>query len=259
MSERAFPLWALWSALVVAVVVTVWSGLAVGFSPTLLIARLGNAGRILGDSWPPNWSMLPRLMGPFVETIQIAVIGTTVGAVVALPLAILAARPLAPGFVVYLLDRNAMNVLRTLPDLFWAMLFATAVGFGAFAGVLALSVFTVAVVAKLLSESAEAIDLRLLEAVEAAGGGWLEKIWFAVIPQILPHYISYLLYAFELNVRASMILGLVGAGGIGMELSKATSHFEWSSVSMIVLLVFLVVVILDRIAEGARRRLVEAR
>lgn len=248
-----------WSAATAVVVITAWSAAALGVDLSALLRNLGRAKRILGDSFPPDVSFLPRLIGPFVETLQIAVIGTVIGAAVALPLAILAARPVAPSYAVYFVDRNFMNVLRTLPDLFWAMLFATAVGFGPLAGVLALSVFTVAVVAKLLSESIESIDLKLLEAVEASGGTWTEKVWFGVLPQVLPHFVSYVLYAFELNVRASMILGLVGAGGLGMVLEKQRTQFQWASVSMIIVVVFLVVVLLDWVSSAARRRLVEAR
>lgn len=251
--------WGAWGAAVAAVAVTVWSGIALGIDPMALVRNVARVQRLLNDSFPPDWGFAARLAGPFVETLQIAIIGTVLGALVALPLAILAARPIAPRWWIYALDRNAMNVLRTLPDLFWAMLFAAAVGFGPFAGVLALSVFTVAVVAKLLSESIEAIDLRLLEAVEASGGSWIERVWFAVVPQVLPHFVSYVLYAFELNVRASMILGLVGAGGLGMVLEAARTKFEWASVTMVILVVFAVVLVLDAIASTARRRLVEAR
>lgn len=250
---------ATWFGVLAALAVTVWSALALGVDLAVLVRNAGLAKRILADSFPPDFSFLPRLVGPFLETLQIAVIGTVVGAIVAAPLAVLAARPVAPAYWVYFLDRNAMNVLRTLPDLFWAMLFATAVGYGSLAGVLALSVFTVAVVAKLLSESIESIDLKLLEAVEASGGTWTEKVWFAVMPQVLPHFVSYVLYAFELNVRASMILGIVGAGGLGMVLNQQRSQFQWASVSLIILVVFVVVVLLDLVSSAARRHLVESR
>lgn len=235
---------------------TVWSARGVGFSLSELFTNLGNAGRLLDDSWPPDWSFAPRLWTPFLETVQIAVIGTLVGGLIALPIAVLAARPVAPGRLVYLLDRNAMNVLRTMPDLFWAMLFASAVGFGPLAGALALSVFTVAVVSKLLSESIEAIDLGVLEAVRASGGNWPQTVAFSVIPQVLPHYVSYVLYAFEINIRASAVLGLVGAGGIGMVLQTQRTTFQYGRVTLIVVSVFLAVLVIEQISEAARRRLV---
>lgn len=246
--------------LVVAVVastgMTVWSAAGVGFAPAELLANLGQLRRIVGDSFPPDWSFWHRLLSPFMETLQIAVVGSVLGGLLALPLAILAARGVAPSPAVAWVHRQAMNLLRTMPDLFWAMLFASAVGFGPFAGALALTVFTVAVVSKLLSESAESIDFGLTEAVRASGGGWCSTTRFAVLPQILPQYVSYVLYAFEINVRASTVLGLVGAGGIGMVLNTQRTTFQYQRVTLIVLAIFLVVVVLEQISEAARRRLV---
>lgn len=246
------------SALVIGVLaaMTAWSASGVGFAPGELLGNLGRLRRIVGDSFPPDWAFWHRLLAPFIETLQIAVVGSVLGGSIALPLAILAARGVAPSRAVAWIHRQAMNLLRTMPDLFWAMLFASAVGFGAFAGALALTVFTVAVVSKLLSESAEAIDFGLTEAVRAGGGGWSSTVRFAVLPQILPQYVSYVLYAFELNVRASTVLGLVGAGGIGMVLNTQRTTFQYRRVTLIVLAIFLVVVLLEQISEAARRRLV---
>ena len=121
------------------------------------------------------------------------------------------------------------------------MFFASAVGFGPLAGALALSVFTTGLVSKLLCESIEAIDLRLLEAVRSCGGSWLATVRYSVLPQILPHYLSYALYAFELNVRASTVLGLVGAGGLGMLLDTQRTLFEYGRITLIVAFIYLVV------------------
>lgn len=247
---------ALWGGLAAVAALTAWSVLGVGFSLRELFANLGKVDRLLADSFPPDWGFWPRLLAPFLETLQIAVIGTVVGGLLALPVAVLAARPVAPARPVYWLGRTAMNVLRTMPDLFWAMLFASAVGFGPFAGALALTVFTVAVVSKLLSESIEAVDLGLLEAVRGTGGNWPETVKFSVLPQVWPQYVSYVLYAFEINIRASAVLGLVGAGGIGMVLNTQRTTFQYGRVSLIVLTIFLVVLVIEQVSEAARRRLV---
>lgn len=243
--------------LVIAAVagMTVWSAWGIGFSVVEIMCNMAGGTRLLVESWPPDFSFLPRLFAPFLETLQIALIGSVFGGVLAVPVAVLAARTITPGRIVWFLDRNFMNILRTLPDLFWAMLFATAVGFGPLAGALALTVFTVAVVSKLFSESIEAIDMNLPEAVRAAGGGWLHMVRFGALPQVLPQYASYVLYAFELNVRASMVLGLVGAGGIGMILETQRANFEYERVTMIILLVLLAVLVIEQISEAARRRL----
>jgi len=235
---------------------TVWSANWIGVSLVELFSNLGRMGRLIDDSFPPAWSFWPRLIKPLLETLQIAIIGTIFGSILALPLAILAARTVSPSRPLYWLNRNIMNVLRTMPDLFWAMLFASAVGFGPFAGALALTVFTVAVVSKLTSESIESIDMKLTEAVRASGGNWLETVFFSVLPQAMPQYVSYVLYALELNVRASTVLGLVGAGGIGMVLNTQRTTFQYDRVTMIVLFVFLVVMLIEQLSAAARRRLV---
>ncbi|MEM9293760.1 MAG: phosphonate ABC transporter, permease protein PhnE [Acidobacteriota bacterium] len=238
------------------VAITWWAARGIEMSLGQLVRNIPQARRLLNDSWPPDWSFLSRLLDPFLETVQIAILGSTVGVLVALPVAVLAARPIAPRRWIYLIDRNFMNILRTLPDLFWAMLFASAVGFGPFAGAIALSVFSVAVVSKLLSESIESIDLRLLEAVEASGGTWFERVRYGVMPQVLPQYVSYALYMFELNIRASVVLGLVGAGGIGVVLNVQLRTFNYSRVAVILIAIFAFVLIIERVSEAARRRLV---
>lgn len=235
---------------------TAWSMVGIGFSLSELLGNANRMNRLIDESFPPAWDFWPRLIGPLLETLQIAVIGSILGGVLALPLAVMAARTVSPNRPLYWLNRNVMNVLRTMPDLFWAMLFASAVGFGPFAGSLALTVFTVAVVSKLTSESIESIDMNLTEAVRATGGNWFETVWFSVLPQALPQYVSYVLYAFELNVRASTVLGLVGAGGIGMVLNTQRTTFQYDRVTMIVLFVFLVVLVIEQISAAARRRLV---
>ncbi|MGY6588772.1 MAG: phosphonate ABC transporter, permease protein PhnE [Wenzhouxiangella sp.] len=234
---------------------TVWSAHGIGFSLNELFCNMGMGSRLLNESFPPDFAFLPRLFGPFMETLYIAIIGTVVGGILAIPIAVLAARNLSLGKLVWFADRNFMNILRTLPDLFWAMLFAAAVGFGPVAGALALSVFTIAVISKLWSESLEAIDMGLPEAVRAAGGSWLQMVKFGALPQALSQYVSYTLYAFELNVRSSMVLGLVGAGGIGMILETQRANFEYERVTMIILAVLVAVLIIEQISESIRKRL----
>lgn len=241
--------------LVALLAMTWWSARGVGVSLSDLVCNLFQGRRLLAESWPPDFAFLPRVLAPMLQTLQIAFIGTVIGGLLAIPVAVLAARPLAFNRWVWFGDRNLMNILRTLPDLFWAMLFAAAVGFGPFAGALALVVFTIAVISKMYSESLEAIDLHLPEAVEAAGGTWLQMIRYAALPQAWSQYASYLMYAFELNVRASMVLGLVGAGGIGMLLETQRSNFEYERVALIVLCVLVAVLLIEQLSEAVRRRL----
>ena len=237
------------------VAMTVWSAYGIGFSLTEILCNIAGGTRLISESWPPDFGFLPRLAEPMLETVFIAIIGTVVGGILAIPVAVLAARNLSPDKITWFVDRNFMNTLRTLPDLFWAMLFATAVGFGPVAGALALSVFTVAVISKLYSESLESIDMGLPEAIRAVGGNWFQMIQFGAIPQALQQYVSYALYAFELNIRASVVLGLVGAGGIGMILETQRANFEYERVTMIILAVLVAVLIIEQVSESIRKRL----
>ncbi len=255
MDKPARNWWLIGGAGAVVLAMTWWSAVGIGFSISELACNLSGGRRLLRESWPPDLAFLPRLLAPFLETLYIAIIGTVVGSILAIPVAVLAARNLTLGPIVWFVDRNFMNILRTLPDLFWAMLFATAVGFGPVAGALALSVFTIAVISKLWSESLEAIDMSMTEAVRSVGGSWLQMVQFGAIPQALQHYVSYALYAFELNVRASMVLGLVGAGGIGMILETQRANFEYERVTMIILVVLVAVLIIEAISESIRKRL----
>lgn len=250
---RNWPLWLGVTAFLAAM--TVWSANGIGFSATELACNIAGGTRLIEESWPPDFAFLPRLAGPMLETVFIAIIGTVVGGIFAIPVAVLAARNLTPNRPTWFVDRNFMNILRTLPDLFWAMLFATAVGFGPVAGSLALTVFTVAVISKLYSESLESIDMGLPEAIRAAGGSWLQMVQFGALPQAAQQYVSYALYAFELNIRASVVLGLVGAGGIGMILETQRANFEYERVTMIILAVLVAVLIIEEISEAIRKRL----
>jgi phosphonate transport system permease protein len=250
---RNWPLWIGIGTFLLAM--TWWSAQGIGFSLSELLCNLTSGNRLLQESWPPDFAFLPRLIDPFMETIYIAIVGTVFGGILAVPVAVLAARNLSPGLLIWFVDRNFMNILRTMPDLFWAMLFATAVGFGPVAGALALTVFTIAIVSKLWSESLESIDMGLPEAIRAAGGRWHHMVRFGALPQAAAHYVSYVLYAFELNVRASMVLGLVGAGGIGMILETQRANFEYERVTLIILAVLVAVLVIEQISEFLRKRL----
>ena len=162
----------------------------------------------------------------------------------------------APNRITYLLDKSFMNVIRTIPDLFWAMLFVAAVGVGPFAGVLALFFFSLAIMSKLLSETIDSIDPGPLEAARSTGGSHFPAVRVSVFPQVLPNYVAYALYVFEINIRASVVLGLVGAGGIGRVLEAQRAFFQFDRVLAVVILIFVIVFTIEQISVGLRRRLV---
>ena len=148
-----------------------------------------------------------------------------------------------------------MNIIRTIPDLLLGALFVAVVGIGPVAGVLALSVFTFGVVVKLFYEAIETIDYGPIEALTASGASKLQIIYFAVLPQVMTYFVSYVLYAFEINVRASTILGYIGAGGIGLYLQQTLQLFQYNRTGTILIVIIVVVVIIDYISSASREAL----
>jgi phosphonate transport system permease protein len=175
---------------------------------------------------------------------------------IALPLSFLASSLTAPNRPLYLVDKGFISLIRTVPDLFWAMIFVSSVGAGAFAGALALVFFSLAIMAKLLSETVDAADPGPLEAAKATGSRHFPAVRAAVLPQVLPNYVAYALYVFEINVRASVVLGVVGAGGIGQVLDAQRLFYRFDRVLAVVMLIFIVVFAIEQISIALRRRLV---
>lgn len=207
--------------------------------------------------WLPSWEFgNPTLDSPIVETFRIAIISATLGTTVALPVAFLASKVTSPSTLVYLLNKGFMNLIRTVPDLFWAMLFVASLGIGPLGGALALFFFSLAIMAKLLSETIDAVDPGPLEAAKSTGSAHLPAIRSGVLPQVLPNYVAYALYIFEINIRASVVLGLVGAGGIGRVLEVQRSFFRFDRVIAIVVVIFVIVLVIEQVSVALRRRLV---
>ena len=209
--------------------------------------------------WPIPWGWVldgDNVIKPLVETFQIAVVSTVIGCGLALPISFAMSPLTTPNRPTYLISRAVMNVVRAVPDLFWAKLLVTAIGIGAFAGSWALSVFSLAVMVKLFSETIDSADPGPLEAARAAGGRHTPVVRTGVLPTVLPAYVAYALYVFELNIRASVVLGLVGAGGIGRVLEAQRQFFKFDRILGILVLIFVVVWIVDQISVALRKRLV---
>lgn len=225
-----------------------------GVDIPLLLTNLTRGADILAEFWPPDFSVVPRTIGPLLETIQIAVIASLIGCTLALPIAFLASRVTSPNLVVYLIDRGILSVIRALPDVLYALIFVAALSIGPLPGILALVLFNIAVVAKLLSETVDGVDPGPIEAARASGANRLLTVRWAVLPQVLPNYVAYSLYAFELNIRASAVLGIVGAGGIGMVLDTALNLFQWDRVATVLISIFAIVVIAEVVVTRIRKR-----
>ena len=220
----------------------------------ILIRDAENAGQ--RGLLQPNWAFLPQTVEPMLETFRMAVLASVIGCSVALPVAFLASRVTSPNLATYLVDRSILSVIRAIPDFLYAIIFVAAVSIGPLPGIAALVLFNIGVVAKLQSETIDGIDLGPIEAARAAGGTRIQTVRWAALPQVLPNYVAYSLYTFELNIRASTVLGIVGAGGIGRLLYREYKFFNWANVSVIVVELFVFVFIIELVSITLRRRLV---
>ena len=247
------------AALVGFLVITWWAAsddFGIDFDIGELLGNLTRGANILAEFYPPNWAYLPRMVDPMVETFAMAVIASAIGCALALPFSFMASRVTTPNLATYLADRGVLNVVRALPDLLYALIFVAALGIGPLPGILALILFNIGVVAKLLSETVDGVDPGPIEATRAAGGNRIQTVRWAVLPQVLPNYVAYSLYVFELNVRASAVLGLVGAGGIGVAINTERQFFRYPNLSVILIVIFVAVFLIELFSIWLRRRLV---
>ncbi len=229
-----------------------WSANAVELQPLKLVRNIGESINLLGEFFPPDTGDLRYLLSEMLVTVQIALVGSVLAILGAVPLAIFGASNVSPPSLRFV-ARRLLDGLRAIHEMVFALVFVVAVGLGPFAGVLALAVHTTGVLGKLFSEAVEAVDPRQLESIRATGGSRLDEVLYGVLPEVLPHWLSVSLYRFESNVRAATILGIVGAGGIGMPLHESLRAFDYpragSALAVILLFVFLV----DTLSSRLRR------
>lgn len=242
---------------VLAVLVLAWTGRNLGLDPAELAKGLPWMGDFVSRMFPPHLAFLRRLATPAAETLQIALWGTLLGALLALPLSFLGARNLSPNRLVFFAVRQVFNVLRGINGLIFALIFVVAVGLGPFAGVLALSVQGAGMLGKFFAEAIEEADPGPVEALRAAGASGLQTVVFAVLPQVLPAWIASTLFGFEVNLRASTVLGLVGAGGIGFELYSSMRLFQYEDTATCVLVILVLVMSADYLSSRLRARVLE--
>lgn len=205
---------------------------------------------------PPDFSVVPSLMGPMIETLEMALLGTTIPIFFALPLAFLCAVNTTPHPMVSVIVRLLVGAFRTVPELIWAMVLVTAVGLGPFPGVIALTLHSIGGLGKFYYEAIEATDPGVIEAMEAAGASRFKMIWFGILPNVLPVLMSSTLFYWEYNNRASTVLGLVGAGGIGLALTHALQDFRYQEVIICLILIVLILVVIDRFSAFLRSRII---
>ena len=236
----------------VLVAILMWSWDGADMRPMELIRDSDNMVQYLHGFFPPNFTEWEIYVQEMLITIQLAVWGTVLAVVCSVPCGILSAENIAPWWICQPM-RLAMDAARAINEIVFAMLFVVAVGLGPFAGVLALWIHTTGILAKLFSEAVEAIDPSPVEGIRATGASRLEEVIFGVIPQVLPLWISYSLYRFESNVRSATVLGIVGAGGIGMILWEVIRSFQYAETAAIVIIIVISVSMLDMISQRLRK------
>jgi phosphonate transport system permease protein len=209
-----------------------------------------------GKMMPPDWSKLPQMWEPVMETLQMAWLGTFFGVLLAAPLVFLGSINTSVNVPVMYVTRAFMTVIRSIPDLLYAAILVGLLAFGPLPGVAALTIFTAAVLAKMGSEVVEAIDPGPLEALRASGANGLQVIVYGVLPQIAATMTSFTLYIFEVNVRASTVLGFVGAGGIGFLLKRYLAFFQYERTAVLIIIIFVVVLVIDSVSSYVRSRLI---
>jgi phosphonate transport system permease protein len=222
--------------------------------PQDLVTGVHGMADIISRSLPPDVSSLRDQLWPALETVDIGIFGTFFAVFLALPLAILAARNTTPGKSVYYAARALIALCRAVPDLVWALLFVTAVGLGPFAGALALTIHSVGMLGRLLAEVIEDMDMGPMEALASTGAGRLQVFSHAVIPTVLPSLMGIALYRLDENIRSSLVLGFVGAGGIGFQLLSAMNLFDYRTVSLLLIMTFIIVIGAERLSSALRKR-----
>lgn len=205
------------------------------------------------ESFPPDFSNAMRWWKPLIDTLAMSIAGTAVAVLLSFPLAFLAARNTSPHPLVYQCARTLLNALRSVPELIMGIVFVAAVGFGALPGVLALGLHSVGMVGKFFAEAIEHVDEAPIEAARAAGATPLQVLYHAVLPQVLPQFADTSIYRWEYNFRASTVMGMVGAGGIGFELMGALRIMQYREVSAVMLVILAMVTIVDWFSGYLRR------
>jgi phosphonate transport system permease protein len=209
---------------------------------------------LVGEMMPPNFSDARNWVKPVLDTLAMSIAGTALAICLSLPLAFLAARNTTPHPLVYQLARSLLNALRAIPELIMGIIFVAAVGFGALPGVLALGLHSIGMVGKFFAEAIEHADQAPIEAARAAGATPLQVLLHGVLPQVLPQLADTSIYRWEYNFRASTVMGMVGAGGIGFELMGSLRIMQYQDVSAILLVILLMVTLVDAFSGYLRKR-----
>ena len=242
-------------AILIVLLIIAQSFYVVQARPQDLITGFHGMVDIISRSMPPDFSNFDKVLWPTLETIDIAIFGTLAGLIMSLPLAVLAAANVTPSRFFYYLSRGIIGFTRAVPDLVWALLFVTAVGLGPFPGGLALAVHSIGMMGRLFAETIEHMDMAPIDALELTGARRMQVFTHGVLPSVLPSLLGICLYRLDENIRSSLVLGFVGAGGLGFQLLTAINLFQYQEVSVLLIVTFVIVLAAERLSAIARERL----
>lgn len=240
---------------VALILVIVWALRMTEFDMMVIVDRFGKMLDLMKKLFKPDWSFFPKVISPLLDTIKMSILGTVIGCAIALPVSILASSNINRNMPIVSIFRFILALIRTLPTLVIALVCALIFSLGTFSGTVAIAIFTFGVVAKMLYESIETIDMGPFEAMEALGANKFQAFWSACVPQILPVYLSHCLYCFEMNIRASAILGYVGAGGLGITINERIGWRDYESLGTVLLTLFVVVTFIEFFSAYLRKKL----
>ena len=247
-------------AIVGAALVIGWAVVTVGVDPAEILELPGGLGLVFYEMFlktGPDWSYLPTAVDGMVESLQLAWVGTVIGAVISLPLGFFGARNVSSGLVSNVM-RQVLNAIRAFPEIVLAIaIFIPIAGLGPVAGALAIGLHSVGTLGKLTAEVVEGIDPGPVEAVRAAGGRSLQIQRWGVLPQVLPEVVAFWLYRFEINIRAAAVLGVVGAGGIGFSLQQTLQFKRYPLAGTAIIVVVVATILVDTLSGWVRRRIIE--
>lgn len=235
---------------------TILSVYFTGFSFKVLLNRWQEFFVIISEMIPPDWSHIPNIWQPLLDTIKMSLLGSILGSIVAIPAAYCASANIITNKVIHQVAKGVLSILRTMPTLVTALIATFVFGLGTLAGTVAIFLFTLAYVGKLLYEQIENVDMKAFEAMESLGMTRVQAFRHSIFSQVLPNFLSISLFCFEGNVRYAAILGYVGAGGIGLLLNEGLGWRDYPSVGMILLLLIVTVYIIESISEHFRKRLI---
>ncbi|MFH1376329.1 MAG: phosphonate ABC transporter, permease protein PhnE [Candidatus Woesearchaeota archaeon] len=242
---------------ILIVIIYYWAITGTETSPINFVKGLPNMADFISRMFPPDITNLERFLLKAVETLQMAIVGSTLGALIALPLSFLAARNIMHNKLIYHTTRTIFDALRGINEIVWGLIFVSMVGLGPFPGVLALTAHVTGALGRYFSEAIETVDPESIRAIVSTGASKIQVIARGIFPQVKPLFANYSLYYLENNFRAATVLGLVGAGGIGMELITSMRLFKNQEVLTILIIMVLMVIMIDRLSAFVRKKIIK--